>query len=118
MNKKKDSKTIKNVSSSSSARGVKAATEVTGVKGIDKTTAVQKTARIANVKTTSGAPTLDFEKRDKYFAMVSEEADKLAKQGILPKNSREIIEQAVKVAIDAALLEPTKESENEKKTKQ
>ena len=49
--------------------------------------------------------------------MVSEEADKLAKQGILPKHNREIIEQAVKVAIDAALLEPTGESNKAKKDK-
>ena len=117
MNKKKDSKTVKDVSSTSSTRGVKAATEVGGVKGVDKAGAVQKTGRVANVKSTSSAPTLDFEKRDKYFAMVSEEADKLAKQGILPKHNREIIEQAVKVAIYAALLEPTGESKKAKKDK-
>jgi hypothetical protein len=37
--------------------------------------------------------------------MVAEEAQKLAAQGIIPKNQREVVEKAVQMVIDAALLD-------------
>jgi uncharacterized membrane protein YheB (UPF0754 family) len=37
--------------------------------------------------------------------MVSQEAEKLAAQGLIPKNQREVVEKAVQMVIDAALVE-------------
>jgi hypothetical protein len=39
------------------------------------------------------------------MSIVSEEAAKLAAQGVIPQNQREIVEQAVKMVIDASLEE-------------
>jgi hypothetical protein len=43
------------------------------------------------------------------MTLVSEEAEKLAKQGIIPKSQREVVEQAVKMVIDASLIEGDKD---------
>jgi hypothetical protein len=37
--------------------------------------------------------------------MVTEEAEKLAAQGLIPKSQRAVVEQAVKMIIDSTLLE-------------
>lgn len=115
MSKKKDIKTVKDVSSASDTQRIKSATKVSKVKGVEKSSAVQKTDKVSTVKGTANTQRLDFAKRDRYFAMVSEEADKLAKEGILPKHRRDVIERAVQVAIDAALLEPVEESDKKEK---
>jgi hypothetical protein len=39
------------------------------------------------------------------MSIVSEEAAKLAAQGVIPASQREIVEQAVKMVIDASLEE-------------
>jgi hypothetical protein len=48
--------------------------------------------------------------------MVSQEAEKLAAQGIIPKSQREVVEKAVQMVIDAALVEAAEEDANKKKS--
>ena len=102
MTKKKDDKKIGAVGSSQSTKGVKATENVSEV---DK---VKGAASVPGVSRVSGAGPLGaitLEQRERLMTLVSEEAEKLAAQGVIPKSQREIVEQAVKMVIDASLIE-------------
>jgi 3-hydroxyacyl-CoA dehydrogenase len=52
----------------------------------------------------------DFAKeKPRTEAQIKEEAAKLAAQGVIPNNQREIVEQAVKMVIDASLEESSED---------
>jgi hypothetical protein len=42
--------------------------------------------------------------------IVSEETERLIAQGVIPKSQRDVVEQAVKMVIDASLIEPTEDN--------
>jgi hypothetical protein len=60
---------------------------------------------ISGVGGTQGIGKISLEQRDKYMGMITEEAAKLAAEGVIPKSQKEIVEQAVKMVIDASLIE-------------
>ena len=100
MVKKKDDKKIGAIRSSQSTKGVKATESVRGVSGVSR------------VSGTGALGAITLEQRDKLLSLVSEEAEKLTAQGVIPKSQREVVEQAVKMVIDASLIEASNDNKN------
>ena len=79
---------------------------------------VKKTSGVGAVTGTGAGgkrrPTrlMTLKEREKYFDMVKEEADKLFANSDLSDEQREVIEEAVKMAVDASLVD---DEEEEKK---
>jgi hypothetical protein len=105
MSRKKDTDGIKGVSASDATKGVKATHSVSEVEKVKGASAVKGVSGVSSVKQSSGVGSIRFEQREKLFSMIAEEAQKLAAQGIIPKNQREVVEKAVQMVIDAALLD-------------
>jgi hypothetical protein len=99
--------------------GVKQTTQsdsVDGAESVDDVGSVKKAGGVGGVSGTSragnrGTRTMTMADREKLFSMVSDEAEKLFKKGQIPAEQREVIEEAVKMAIDAGLLEEEEEQE-------
>jgi hypothetical protein len=92
------------ISASDTTKAVKATEAVEDVEKVRATSAVSRVSGVKGVGATSGIGKISLEQRDKLMSMVSEEAAKLAAQGVIPKSQREIIEHAVKMVIDASLV--------------
>lgn len=117
MPKNKDPKKPENVRSTDSAGKVRKTSSVTGVHGVQKASSIKEVSKVSSVRESTRTSSLDFNKRDKYFSMISEEAEKLVKEGVIPKSSQEVIERAVQMAIDASLLEPSDKTKDKKRSK-
>ena len=102
-------KTIGKVGASDSTKGVKSTEAVTDVEKVKATSAVGKIAGVSGVGAASAIGRITLEQREKLMGIVSEEAAKLAAQGVIPASQREIVEQAVKMVIDASLEDTSDE---------
>ena len=86
---------------------------------VDSVAEVQKAGAVGKVDGAQGAGkrratrVMTLAEREELFSMVSEEAKKLFPEGAMPDEQREIIEGAVKMAIDSGLL-PEEEEDSEK----
>jgi hypothetical protein len=100
-----DKKKIGGISSSGSTKGIKAAESVGGVDKVKETSAVKSIAGIAGVGKSGALGNISLEQRTKLLSIVSEETEKLIAQGVIPKSQRDVVEQAVKMVIDASLIE-------------
>ena len=105
MTKKKDDKKIGAVGSSQSTKGVKATENVSEVDKVKGAASVRGVSGVSRVSGTGPLGAITLEQRERLMTLVSEEAEKLAAQGVIPKSQREIVEQAVKMVIDASLIE-------------
>jgi hypothetical protein len=111
MSRKKDDKSVSGISGSSATKGVKATSSVSEIDTIKGATAVRGVSGVQGIKGTGSVSSISFEQREKLLSMVTEEAEKLAAQGFIPKNQREVVEQAVRMIIDSALVDPGTEKE-------
>lgn len=109
MTRKKDDKGVDKVRGSGATKGVKATSSVSEVDRVQGASAVKGVSAVSGVRSTSGISSISLEQRDKLMTMISEEAERLAAQGAIPRNQREVVEQAVRMIIDAALLDSDKE---------
>jgi hypothetical protein len=108
MGKDKDKdkdKTVGKVGASDSTKAVKSTEAVSDVDKVKATSAVGRVTGVSGVGATNAIGRISLEQRDKLMSIVSEEAAKLAAQGVIPASQREIVEQAVKMVIDASLEE-------------
>ena len=105
MSRKKDTDGIKGISASDATKAVKATHSVSEVEKVKGASAVKGVSSVSGVKQASNVGAIRFEQREKLFSMIAEEAEKLAAQGIIPKNQREVVEKAVQMVIDAALID-------------
>lgn len=105
MTNKDDEKKIGAIGSSGSTKGVKATeslSEVDNVKGAD---AIKSVSGVSGIGRTGAVGAVSLEQREKLMTIIAEEAEKLTAQGVISKSQREVVEQAVKMAIDASLIE-------------
>jgi hypothetical protein len=106
MAKDKDKeKKVGAIGASDSTKGVRSTEAVSDVDKVKATSAVGKVSAVSGIGAAGAVGKISLEQRDKLMTIVSEEAAKLAAQGVIPKSQKEIVEQAVKMAIDASLLE-------------
>jgi hypothetical protein len=103
---KKDDKKISKISSSTSTKGVGATESVSEVERIKETKAVRGVTGVSGIGKAGAIAAMSFEQRERLLSIVTQEAEKLSSSGMIPKSQREIVEQAVKMVIDAALIEP------------
>jgi hypothetical protein len=111
MTKKKDTNGVDGISSSGATKGVKATDSVSSVDKVKATQSIRGVSGVTGVRSTSGVSSISFEQREKLLGMVTEEAEKLAAQGLIPKSQRQVVEQAVKMIIDSTLIEPSTEKD-------
>ncbi len=111
MTKGKDDKENKvgKVGASQSTKGVKSTEAVSDVDKVKATSAVGRVSAVSGVGAAGAIGKITLDQRDRLMSIVSEEAAKLAAQGVIPHNQREIVEQAVKMVIDASLEENSDE---------
>lgn len=115
MSRKKDTDEIKRVSATDGTKGIKATETVSEIEKVKGASAVKGVSAVSGVRQASGVNSIRFEQRDKLLSLISEEAEKLAAQGIIPKNQREVVEKAVQMVIDAALVEHDDDDDQKKK---
>jgi hypothetical protein len=100
-----EDKKIGKVGASDSTKGVKSTEAVSDIDKVTATSAVGRVTAVSGVGSAGAIGRITLEQRDRLMRIVSEEAAKLAAQGVIPSNQREIVEQAVKMVIDASLEE-------------
>lgn len=102
---KDDDIKIKKVGETKSTNKVKSTEAVSDVEKVKGASAVSRVAGVSGVGAAAGVGRITLETRDKLMSMVTEEAAKLAAQGIIPKGQREVVEQAVRMVIEASLAD-------------
>lgn len=113
--KKDDNDTVGRITKTGGTKGVKATEAISEVEKVKGADAVKGVAAVSGVRGATGVTGIRFEQREKLLSMVSQEAEKLAAQGIIPKSQKEIVEKAVQMVIDAALVDTTNEAADKKK---
>jgi len=106
--------------------------KVTGVKGagmpegIERTSAIsevekaKKTAPVAGVRglgalgKTRATRIMSSEEREAIFNQIQEEADKLFSKSGMSSKQRQVVETAVKMAVDAAIVDDDQDPKNSK----
>lgn len=90
------------------------------IKGISKTKSVDQVSKVKEVSRVSGVKgtekialrrattIMTSAEREKFFKMIEEEADKLANEGVIPKNEKDLVSKAVKMAIDSGIIDEDK----------
>lgn len=106
MSKKKDK--IGKVGKSDQLKGVQKTENVSEVEQVKKTSGVSGVGRTLE-GTRRPTRTMTVAEREKLFGMIQEEAEKLFKDSGLPAAQREVIENAVKIAVDSALVDDSDE---------
>jgi hypothetical protein len=101
----RDSKKINRIGSSHSPKEVKATEALTEVGKVQGASEVKRVTGVGGVRRADAAGAVSFEQRERLMKIVTEEAEKLAAQGVLSNQQRAVIENAVKLAIDAALVD-------------
>lgn len=117
MSRRKDDNddSIRRVTRTGGTRGVKATDAVSEVERVKGAQSVKGVSAVSGVRGTTGVTGIRFEQREKILSMVSQEAERLAAQGIIPKSQKEVVAKAVQMVIDAALIDSSAEEKNENK---
>lgn len=114
MSKKKIGDTkIEQVRSTKETSGIESTEAVSGVSGVKATTGVGGVKRTGGVGKASLTTALTTSQRDKLFSMIHEEAEKVFAATPLSKTKRETIETAVKMAIDASLVDDENDADDD-----
>jgi hypothetical protein len=107
MSKKKDkigSSKVSQVKKNKELSGVEKAGGVSEVESVQKAGGVKGVGKAGDSKRRP-TRTMTSQEREKLFGMIKEEAEKLFKDSGLPPEQREIIENAVKIAVDSSLID-------------
>ena len=113
--KNDDKDGVKKIKKADSTTGVKATESVSEVERVKGAEAIKSVSAVSRVQAASGVGSIRFDQREKLLSMVSQEAEKLAAQGLIPKSQREVVEKAVQMVIDAALVESSGQAPERKK---
>ena len=106
--KNKDGMKIHGISAPRVTNSIEQLSNVSEVEKTQKASAVGAVRGVGGV--TGAVRSIDFADREAIHRMIHEEADKLFGKGRMDQAKREVIETAVKMAVDAATItEETKE---------
>jgi len=98
-----------------SVRGIKDIDSTRGVEQVEKVSEVDQVKSSSAISKRKSTREMSWEEREKLFGLVQEEAKKLFGKSKIPARQREVIEQAVKIAIDASIPEEEKSQKADKK---
>lgn len=113
-------KTDNNGSKISGVDGLRGSHQIERLSGVESVEKTQKASAVSAVKRVGAAgrtgsiSAITAANREAIYQMLHEEADKLFSKGSLSKDKREVVERAVKMAIDAVIVD---EENNDKKDK-
>lgn len=96
---------IGGVKGTGGARGIEKASQVSEVQEVKKTEGVSGPVGTGAVGRRKLTRTMSAAERDALFEMIDEEAEKLFGKSGLSQETREVVQQAVKMAVDAATVE-------------
>lgn len=112
MTKKIGDKKIGGVQSTTSTSAVEGTEVVGGVAGVKATSGVGGVEGAGAVNRRRPTRTMSLAEREQLFQMINEEADKLFGEGGMSPTQRNVVKNAVRMAVDAGLVEteetPTK----------
>ena len=109
MTKKIGDKKVSLVQSTTETKGVESTEGVTGIGSIKPTSSVGSIGGAMRVGRRRATRVMSAQEREQLFHMITEEADKLVSEGILPKQQKDIVSRAVKMAVDVGLVEDDKD---------
>jgi hypothetical protein len=87
------------------ARGVEKASQVSEVQEVQKTDSVSGASKTGAVGRRKLTRTMTASERDALFQMIDEEAEKLFGKSGMSEETREVVQQAVKMAVDASTVD-------------
>ncbi len=105
MVKKIGDKKVGGIDPTQGADSVAKTTGVSGVDAVKPTSAVGSATNVSGVRARKATRMMSMAEREELFKMVSEEAEKLFPPGTIAKHRKEVIEGAVKMAIDASIAD-------------
>ena len=105
MTKKPKDKKVDHISSTTRAREVQGTQNIEEVEKVEKTGSISGVGGVRGVGKAGAVSAMSFEQRERLLSLISEEAGRLTKEGAIPQSQRAVVEQAVKMVIDAALLD-------------
>jgi hypothetical protein len=111
-----DKKKIGEVTSTNRTRGVRGTEQVSEVEAVRGAGAVDRVLGVQGIGKTGGARAITSDQRDRLMSLVAQEAEKLAKDGSIPKSQRGVVERAVKMVIEAALLDGEESNGSKKRS--
>lgn len=111
MTKKIGDKKIHGVKSTQETSGVKGAEVVGGVAGVKAATGVGGVKGAGAIRKRQSTRTMTVEEREELFKMINEEAEAMFGRSGMPQAQRELVQNAVKMAVDAGLLDEDDEDE-------
>jgi len=112
MSDEKDKKNVKGIGKTQKTTSVSKVDNIEEVKKVGKTTGVKRSGKTPQAG--DNLQRLRYEDREKLLGMVDEEAKNLFRSSKLPEEQKRLIREAVKMAIDSALVE----EDDTKKTKE
>ncbi len=107
MSNDKDNKRgkIGGISGTGSSKGIEKASNIGHVDQVKKTDAIAGTGAIGGVSNRKPTTLMTAADRQRLFSMIDEEAEKLLGQSGLSPEHRKAVQDAVKMAVDAATVD-------------
>lgn len=106
----KDKKRIGGVKSTKGPGEVEETGAVGEIQRVSKTEGVGRVGGVGGVGKGRLTRKITMAEREELFRYINEEAEKLLKGGAIPESQRELVKEAVKMAVDSGLID-----EDEKK---
>ena len=103
-------KSIKGVDTTKATKNVDEASAISEIGGIKALSGVGKVAKSGVIQRSQITQNISASERDKLFRMINEETDKLCNDGTISPKSREVVENAVKMVVDAAIIDDEEDS--------
>jgi hypothetical protein len=101
------SSAVKPTDNTKEIAGTGAISEVGEVTGVRATSAVAGSTGVGSVGSKRGTRAISFEEREQIFKVVQEEAEKIFGQTGMSESRKKTVTEAVKMAIDAGLIQST-----------
>lgn len=113
MAKKPRDKKIGEIRSTGKAKQVEQTGEISRVDPVKPTDAVGGVKGAGAVGKRRPTRKITAAEREQLLRMIDEEADKLCESGVLPNAKREVVKSAVKMAVDASIVDEDSVQEEE-----
>ena len=105
MTKKIGDKKISGVQSTTETKSVEGTESVSSVGSIKPASSVGGVGSAMRVSRRRATCIMSSQERDQLFQMITEEADKLVSEGILPKGQKDVLSRAVQKAVDVGFVD-------------
>jgi hypothetical protein len=118
MNDKSKTGKIGRVSATDKTKQVDRAQAVDGIQQVKAASAIERLKGVGGASMDRRATkTMSPEERERVLRMIREEADKLFSDGLLPASQKELVQQAVLMAVDSGIIVEEKNEPSSKTNK-